>query len=265
LPYFWNEDGIYCVAQQQGGGLAVEPITVGTIETLYDNIPLSSKKLARGSYHPIDYTIQWIYKDTEATTLDDSYNFNRILNYNVYNKAFFTYTVDITSAAINSIQYVVGPGGSNVPPSAFKYWCSSQDFGSNYKFTFADEHDPNLVDWASTTKPIDVNSFFITGYKIRGQAIRKFQPQYVMVWRKINDAATGYKFQGIWDYANDPNSGRYSTEETVFQNTSRYDNVHRRHKIRGHGYTLQFRISSIPGVPFEIIGWSVIDTVNQGA
>ena len=259
IPYFWNEDGIYTVQPSKNGGLTVEPITVSTILQFYDKIPLSSKKHARGAYHPIDYTIQWLYKDTESTSTTDKYKFNKILNFNTYNQAFFPYSVDISNAAINSIAYVSGPGGLNTPDPAFKYFCSN---GTNY--TYADEHDETYTDWVSFT-PIDFSSYFITGYEIRGQAQKMFFPGYVWMFSKSgNDFDTAYTFNSIWDYANSGNSGRWSSERHVDIPPMNYDLCYRRHKVRGHGLALQFKVQSVSGKNFDIIGWTSSDNVNTG-
>jgi len=50
LPYFWNEEGIYKVVPGKSGALEVDPITVGTILTFYNNIPKNSKRYVRGAY-----------------------------------------------------------------------------------------------------------------------------------------------------------------------------------------------------------------------
>lgn len=264
LPFFWNEDGIYTVEPSQNGGLQVNPITVGTIQSFYDDIPTSSKKFVRGAYHPIDYVIQWVYKSTEAVSVNDRYSFNKILNFNTYNKAFFPYT--LTSQAgkptINGILYVAGPGGSNTPPPGFKYFSSFPDVVIT-QFSFADEHDETYVDWKSTSTTNYV-SYFITGYKLRGQAIKQFQPQYIQMYSKANGAASAYKIQGIWNYANSGDSGKWSSEQLITNALTNFSTVFRRHKIRGRGFALQFKISSADGLPFDIQGWAVVDTVNTG-
>lgn len=263
LPYFWNEEGIYSVQPTQGGGLSVEPLTVGTILTFYNQIPLSSKKYARGDYHPIDYNIQWVYKDAESSSVTDRYSFNKILNFNTYNKSFFPYTVPIDQSSINGINYIAGPGGSTSPDPAFKYF-SSYPFEGRYGITFSDEHDEDYVDWASQGNAENYVSYFVTGYKLRGQAIKKFQPQYIQMYSRTNGSASSYKIQGIWDYANDRSSGRWSSIQLVTNALTRFDTIFRRHKIRGHGYALQFKVISVDGMPFDIQGWAVVDTVNTG-
>lgn len=264
-PYFWNQEGIYTVQPVQGGGLGVTPITVGTIESFYDEIPLSSKKYARGDYHPIDYIIQWIYRDTEADSVDTRYNFNKILNYNTYNKAFFPYTIPNSTRAptLNSINYVAGPGGSNVPAPGFKYFMSYFTQVTPY-FSFADEHDTNYVDWASVFNT-NFDSYFVTGYQIRGQAQKMFFPGYLYMFSNSGpDFDTAYKIQSIWDYASSGDTGRWSHERVTEIPPVNYGMYYRRHKLRGHGLVMQFKISSVDGKPFDIIGWSSSDNVNTG-
>lgn len=260
LPYFWNEEGIYAVSPAQQGGLSVDPLTVGTILTYYNNIPLDSKKYVKGAYDPINYVIQWVFKTTEERSVSDRYTFDSILNFNTYNKAFFPYSVDTSVYSINGIVYVSSPGGSNAPDPAFKYLAS----GNNLN-TFAEEYDTSYNDWNGLPSgSFNYVSYFVTGYKLRGQGIKRFQPQYIQVYSRQNGAATSYKIQGIWDYANDPRSGRWSSLQLVTNALTRFDTVFRRHKIRGHGYALQFKITSSDGLPFDIQGWSVVDTVNVG-
>jgi len=108
LPFFWNEEGIYQVAPTQGGSLTVEPLTVGTIQTFFNNIPTTSLKYVRGDYDPINYQIQWLFKSQPETDVTSRYQFDRILNYNTYNKAFFPYTV-MGSPSLGGINYVSSP------------------------------------------------------------------------------------------------------------------------------------------------------------
>lgn len=261
LPYFWNEEGIYSVQPSQKGGLTVEPITVGTILTFYNNIPKQSKKYVRGVYNPIDYVIQWIYKSEDDTDVSDRYSFDKILNFDTYNKAFFPYTVDTVNSTICGINYIQGPGGLFSPDATFKYFT----FKGLGECTFSDEHDEDFVDWASSGTSSNYVSYFITGYKLRGQGIRKFQPQYIQVYSNADGMPSGYKIQGIWNYAISGNSGKYSTIQKVDTDlNTNYKVVFKRHKIRGSGFALQFKVASIDGKNFDIIGWSVVDTVNQG-
>lgn len=268
LPVFWNEEDIYQVNSGKSS-LTVDPLCVGTILSFYEDIPLKSKLSVRGDYDPINYTIQWVFRETEESNLTTRYQFNRILNYNTYNKAFFPYTiqeyaVNNRDPHINGIIYVANPGDGDNPPASFKYLSSSPN-EAQYGFTFSDETDETYHDWATVDGVgADYDSYFITGYNIRGQGIRKFQPQYIQVYSETEGAPFGYKIQGIWDYSNNRNSNRWSSIQTVLVGTDYYDVISKRHKIRGHGYALQLKLKSLSGMPFNIIGWVVLDMTNAG-
>lgn len=256
LQYFWNEDGIYVVTPQQGGGLAVEPITVGTIQSFFDEIPKSCKKLARGVYNPVEYTIQWIYRDTDFSNNTEKFTYNSILTYNTYNKAFYPYSIDTTSGHICGIVYVSGPGGStNIDPS-FKYLCTE-----GTTISLADEHDEDYVDWASFT-PVNFDSFFLTGYRVQGAGLTRFQMPLVNLFSE-GGSYFAYKIQGVWDYAQNGNTGRWTTKQLVQSDGEDYGFFATQRRIRGNGRSLQLKITSVDGAPFNLIGWATLETINQ--
>lgn len=261
MPYFWNEEGIYMVKMNQTGSLDVMPITFNTILKFYSDIPLSAKLNARGAYHPIDYTIQWIYRSTDYANTTERYSYDRILNFNVPNKAFYPYSIDNTNASINGIFYMSGPGGSTTPPPQFKYIVSYPDAGS-YLFSFADEHSDTYTDWSSVSA-VDYDCFFITGYKLHGQAQKRFQVPYIYVFSNT-DKEYRYKIQGMWDAALTSDSNRFSTAELAIIEDDRFSMKYKRHKIRGRGIVLQLKVTSVPGKPFNLLGWSTFESINSG-
>lgn len=260
LPYFWNEEGIYQVKPAKQGGLEVDPITIGTILTFYESIPLSAKKNVKGDYHPIDYIIQWTYRSTDYSTTTEKYTFDKILNYNVYNKAFFPYTIDTALGSVCGINYVAGPGGSTSPDPVFKYFSSSST-----NVSFAELWNTGYGDWMSQGG-VDTTgkSTFTTGYKVHGQGQHKVSIPYVYVYSRMINGATDYQVQSVWDYANSGNSGRWSSLQTKNIFSPNYDVVNNRIRLRGHGMSVQFKFKSIVGKPFDFIGWSVYELQNAG-
>ncbi len=257
LPYFWNEEGIYAVQPQQGGGLAVNSITVGTILSFYNEIPFNNKLYARAAYDPVEYVIQWIYKSSPEETVVDRYSFDRILNFNVYNKAFYPYSVSTSASSINGIIYVASPGGTVASEGSVLYINSSGN-----QMQFAQEFDTDFVDWASFS-PTDYTSYFITGYKVHGQGQKKFQLPYIYTFSR-NDAYNAFFIQGLWDFATSRNTNRWSSKQFVENLISDFSVVFRRHKLRGRGLVLQLKITSVSGKPFDIIGWSILENLNTG-
>lgn len=260
LPYFWNEEGIYSVTPSQSGSLTVEPITVGTIQTFYDAIPIQCKQYVRGAYDPINYIIQWVYNNSpDNGNITSRYSFGQTLSLNTYNKAFYPYTLMDGTPAVNGIIYVSSPGGTTAPDPVFKYPTSVNSLS-----TFSEENNDDYVDW-ETFDNIGVNfdSFFVTGFKLHGQGLKRFQLSYLNVFSRA-DTATSYYVQGIWDYATSGNSGRYSTAQLINNWNPNFGMIIRRHRIRGQGLVLQLRFKSAPGQPFDIMGWAAFENMNTG-
>lgn len=296
-PSWWNEDGVYLMSPSQTGGMPmVQSMTFGKIKSFYDDIPLQSKKFARGFYNNVTGILQWLYKSEYTTDVTETYEFDRILNFNTFTGAFYPWTISTSDVKINAIvvfdattgaasvdnvindaaDTVIDDSANNVIVFTFsgapqslttKYLISYADSGS-YKFTFAEEYNEDYLDWYQyDTTGVNYSSYFITGYELRGEGIRKFQSTWVKFFSRVN-AAVSYKVHGIWDYAiTGSGTGRYSSgqlvTQTVTHNNTDYSNWTRRLKIRGHGIALQFKIESVQGENFDIIGWTQYDTGNS--
>ena len=264
-PMFWNEEGIYAVApgKEQApygfGGLNVEPITVGTILSFYNNIPRDSKRFVRGDYNPITYIAQWCYRSTQESGISNRYQFDSILNLNVFNKAFYPYTISSDNIYyVSDVIYTSYPSGTLEP--MFKYFATD---GVNVSFA-EERDDTNWVDWFSVDNTgVDYTSYFVTGYNLHGKALLKWSNNYIYVYAN-NANPYAYTIQSIWDYANSGNSGRYSTIQRVVNYNPNYAASYRRHKLRGHGMSLQIKISSVTGQPFTLFGWTMSDDIDGG-
>lgn len=275
-PVFWNEEGIYSVTPAQNGILQVENIALDTILNFYQGIPLQSKKFARGDYNPIEYTVQWIYKSTNEVNLTDRYQYDTILTFNIKNRAFYYYTINpgvlLGGLYMHDIKYVAGPGGSTSPAPVFKYFCSFTTNDITYYFTFAEERDTthyldwwtqNIVNGATTGTPY--TSYFVAGYQLHGKAYAKWQPLYLYLFLR-NQVQNSYSVQGHWEFAISGNSGKFSTQQTINDNTStaNFAMKYHRYKIRGRGLVFQLKVTSVPGKPFDVMGWSMFEEINQG-
>jgi len=256
LPMFWNEEGIYAVEPAQSGSLMVNPITVGTILTFYNNIPTISKQYCRGAYDPINYIVQWTYRSTAETNISNRYQYDSILNFNIYNKAFYPFSISNSPTSINGIVYVNYPNsGPTAPIAGFKYPASTSS-----SFSFADEHDTNYVDWGS----INYDSYFVVGYKLHGQGILKSQFPYVYVYSRNNGQYGAYYIQGLWDFASNFDSNRWTQPQFIEVNDVNAVMSSRRIKIRGRGRAVQLQFTSVDGQPFDIIGWAIYETMDTG-
>lgn len=254
-PMFWTDEGIYSISPGQQSMLSVDNICLGSILSFYEDIPQISKVYSRGDFDPVNFTVTWLFRDIAEFNISDRYSFNKSLNFNISTKAFSPHTFGST-ALIRDVKYIKGQGGSSFPQSVFKFFIST---GLNH--TFAELKDTtNWIDFVSIDS-VGSNyvSTFTTGYKLKGGALRRWQPMYTYVFTDNNSV---YKLQGIWDYATSGNAGRYSASQIFYNTDENSSVVFRRHKIRGHGLSLQYKYTSVDGEPFNFIGWSIIESSN---
>ena len=267
-PYFWNEEGIYKVVPSSQPGsahspdiqLSVENLTLGTILSYYEKFPLISKMFARGDYDELSYIVQWCFKSTSENGINDRYNYDIILNYNTVTNSFYPYTLPNSASSITDIKYIQNPGGIGSPTPIFKYITSRLNF-----ITFSEENDfIRYVDFFSENS-IGYNyiSFFITGYRLPGKALTKFQTPYIYVFSR-NPSSNSYFIQSIWDYAGSGLSGRWSVRQQRTNSPNNFTNMYHKIRLRGRGLAMQIKVTSVDGKPFDLMGWGILNEVSTG-
>lgn len=295
---WWALNGIYTLNASNAQGIQIQNITTTTIDGFYNNIPNSCKLTAKGYYNPISFIVQWVYRSTDTDTIEEKYEFDRILNLNTVTNAFYPWTISDSSIKVNGIVVIESQGGnlevvnvindadnvidesgnqvvifnfSGNVTSIFKYVISKPN-GSSYSMSFGETFKDTYLDWQSLAAGVDYESYLITGYAVHGQAQRFFQSNFVYVYADFDEddlTQNSYTIQGIWNYANSGNSGDMSSQQRVTVQRADitkefYDVQKRRFKIRGRGLAVQLKLASSEGLPFSIIGWSKYETANQG-
>lgn len=291
LPIWWTSDGIYTL---QFTNAAATPqavsISDGKIKAFMDDIPDENKGTAKGAFNPVTRIVQWVYRQELGGNITTKYNYDRILNLNMLTGAFYPWSIDgsidtklngiVTVEAFggNLVQSDVDSDGDDVqsdgddvvviapenPASAaiFKYIMTHPN-GADYDFSFAEARSSDYLDFADVEDAgVDYESYFISGFKLRGDAQRKFQTNQIYIFTR-GDSEQSYLFQGRWNYATSGNTGRWTTSQRVEIPAANYSYVYRKLKCRGNGIALQYKISSSEGLPFYVIGWSAFDTVNE--
>lgn len=298
VPIWWTSDGIFQITSDpQTGQLAVQNMITQSILSFFKNIPLESRRFARGTYDPEDHLVHWVYRAGASSSFSDKYIYDAALTLNLLSKAFYPWSIDKTNGRIHGVVAVRTQGGtftlSNVSAASgvnnvqagsganqvivfsaatnttgnsgtiVKYLCSyaPTGVGETSNLTFAESYQTTYQDWASTTAgTVDYTSYLVTGYRIHGEAIRKFQTNYVNFFSDSDATNTTFKVRGQWDFSTSGSSGRDSTVQTV---SGLFKAKPKRLKIRGHGRSMQFRIESVTGQPFSVIGWSAFETSNS--
>jgi hypothetical protein len=223
--------------------------------------------------------------------LNQIYEYDRVLNYNIRTNAFYPWTISTSDVKVHAIisselitrpididlvaknnltDLIVDSGGNQVitfsasgnADQQFDKYLVSYPQSSSYRFTFANRTDDTYKDWESYDgfgRMYD--SYLKSGFRLDGQAIAKSQANWVNIYSRVEEPVK-YNFQALWDFANTDVTNRWSSSQQVTHTDTRYTNASRRLKVRGHGKAMQFKVSSVLDEPFDIIGWSSFRSVN---
>lgn len=288
---WWNNTGIWAIGQTSQG-ISVKSITDDKIKDFFIDLPNETKRFARGVYNPRTHTVHWIYRTESFGSLSETYNYDTVLSFNTLVSAFYTWSIDTSTVSINSLVVIEGAGsltGSEVivdnngntvvdnnGETLITYGFTQTTATTTTKylvhngtsFTFAECFNVDYLDWVQAGLSVDYTSFFTTGYNVATQGERRFQTNYIFIFSDLSDGINNsYTFQALWNYGNSGNSGEWTQRQTVSQTITHaetyYDAARRRLKVRGSGTSVQFKFSSVTGLPFNIVGWSTYDTANQ--
>lgn len=288
---WWNANGIN-ILNQGKDGFAVQSMSDGKIKDFFVGISAEAKRFAKGAYNPRTHTLQWLYRSASFASITDTYTYDSVLNFNTLVGAWYTWSVPVDTVSLNSVIVIEGSGSitgsetvvdnaaatvvdnaaATVTTYGFsrtsvntttKYLVSYPSAGS-YKFTFSECFNVTYTDWYQyDSAGTDYTSYVTTGYRVKTQGQRRFQSNYIYIFSDLEDGENSYIFQALWDYGNSGNSGRWTQTQIVNHDETYYDAKRKKLKVRGAGETVQFKFSSVTGLPFNLVGWSVYDTANS--
>jgi hypothetical protein len=291
-PCWWNTDGIYIVSGADAvGQIQITSLTEKKIKAFFiDDIPTGNKSYVKGSFNSLSKVVQWVYRSEEISSFNERYEFDHILCFNTLTQAFYAWTFPSSDVKLTGIVAVQGKASSltvgsvidessslvtdtlgaivttdivttTETASVFKYIICRND-GVINRHSFAEEYDQRKLDFFSLDSVgIDYESYFISGYKVHGEGQKRFQTNYLVLYCDNTDRGE-FHFQSIWDYSNTPSNGEFGTAQYVTWTDQTRDYIVKRLKIRGMGLALQFKVQSISGKSFNIVGWSGFESGN---
>lgn len=152
------------------------------------------------------------------------------------------------------------------------------------KFTVAKYIDDTFYDWKiPTINGIDFSSYFVTGYELFGDSIRKKQATYLVCFFErtedgfINDGnsivathPSSCLIQSQWNWTNTSASNKWGTQFQAYRYNRNYipssvaDNydtgdkiIVTKNKLRGNGRALSLYFQSEAGKDMKIYGWAI--------
>lgn len=264
-PVWFGQDGILTVRYEANyDSYSVVSLTDESIKSFYRDIPAVCRNKAKGAYDLRDGVIYWIYsQDANNPSLYDS-----ILTLRPAAGAFlpweiFTYD-NIARPQIEGIVYVADADSEDEPGIRFTTCFDGRlAYSKFYPSVHADWKQEYATEYKNDTSMIGYfDSYFITGHKNHSDTQRMLQPNYLYTFTKSEpNGAIGV--QSIFEYTNNPNSGRWSTTQIAYTKPSNMTDVTvRRFKLRGVGRVYQLKFKSILDKPFTVLGWSTMESQN---
>jgi hypothetical protein len=266
VPVWISDEGIYTLKVSEISRLPeVVSLTKDTIQTAFNDIPLTNLPYMKPCYNSIEKRIIWLYRSVAWTTEAEKYQYDKVLVLDRVSGAFYKHTLTTSlSPKVSGVISINGVDVSGKVTKVFKFFTTGLiGTAAVSAFTYSQFIDTDHIDWYTfNTTGVATSSYFITGYRVRGELLKKFQSNYLVVI--TSDAEDGSCLvQGLWDYTNTTGNGRYTSSQEVYRPDSTY-NYHRcKLKIRGNGYSLQFKFRSNGNAPFTLIGWSTFETGNN--
>lgn len=259
-PYWWNRDAIYTLEEDAASGrLTAVSITEATIQTFFDSIPSDMKKYAAGAYNSLDNEIQWSYRATSQTDIDEYQAHDRILSLSLRDTHVWSpWTIDTTLVEI------MGPFYSPLLSNSFKYIGIADSTGAKNVIVEAND-ETNWKDfYTRNSVGSDFTPSFTAGYTVGGGLLTKFQENYLRVFTATK-TGTSLEVTGYWDYGNSSDSNKWSNSQQVYPSSpdTNFDVQTSKIKIRGVGLALQLAFAGTSGSPFKVLGWSALVSSNE--
>lgn len=299
--FYWNRAGIYLLAPNESGQIVAQNISEASIQTLYNDIKLVSKRNAIGAIDPINRRVTWMYND------DDSYDgtsfkhkMNKELVLDLVLMAFYKHTISTISTPSPYLAgYVETPdvllrdeGVRGRGESVTKYLVVQylDNTGTDVVISFSYYRDPSLRDWKSfdgVGEPYE--SYMVTGYEIMQDSARQKQTPYIVVHLKQTETdvilddngqpmpenPSGCYLQARWDWSKSANSGKWGTQQQVYRLQRPYiindgetidygfEVVSTKSRLPGRGKSLSLKFTSDGDKDFYLYGWALSFTGNS--
>lgn len=303
VPFWWSKNGIHTIVFDESSGFPTENnLTIGSIQTFFNNIPEFAKKECFGDYDAFNQKIYWWFSREP-----DTYRRNHCLILDIPLKAFYPWSIsgDISNYVVGSFYFedsteltvqeeitdsldtvVTNTSLEEVYVNTF---LQNQDLGSKIISVYISDGLMNFGQYSSLSFEDFGNtydSFVEAGYFFSGDLTLKKNSPYVVVYCRsteegfTGDSMTGYSpinpssliLRSYWDFKDTPSSSQqaYRLKPFALVNPSDLsDNqqpgsvVTTRLKIRGKGRNVRLRFESEEGKNFVFLGYSMVVAVND--
>lgn len=256
VPVWMGDNGVFTMQYDANfNSYGVVSLSDERIKSFFQAIPKVSRQYAQGAYDANEDIVYFTYHSV-AQSSGTFYTYDRVLVLDMTTKAFYPWTINsYESRVVRGLVYSQSPGSTS--NGLIKYLRTINVDSTHETTSYGEATGSTYLDWGNT----DYTSYFITGFRIDGQANKHFQSNYVTTLFNSVTNSSCY-LQGYFDFSNSGSSGKWSTLSQVYRDRDNRVVTHSRIKVRGKGPSLQLKYTSETAKPFNIIGWVIWITGN---
>ena len=237
VPFWWSRYGIHTMSFDEFGNASEENLSIGTIQTHWNNISSSAKDKVQAEYDRINKKIVWIYPAEEEGVPN---KLRRMLVLDIVLQAFYPWEISDAGDYVIGASFYSGFGTGtesyDVVVGSDSVVVGSDDVvvttdsplsegvalvffvrdETTSKMTMALINSDTLLDWGSEI----YSSYAETGYDFSGDVVLKKTAPYIVVYCRETETgwtgsdASGYdpinesslKVSAYWDFKKNPSS-----------------------------------------------------------
>lgn len=284
VVYYWSDEGIYVIQDNEFGIPQAVSLTESTIQSFYDDISKIQKQKVDGVYNRIKKQIEWFYASTDQTGATDyKYAKDRSLIYDIRSQGFFPQSYASTMSQASGTFLVGGvQTTATTEDEAVQYVCivgGAPGANQLYSLDFAKKTDTAFQDFSANFD----TAYFEAGYETLGKPSNTKSAPYVVTHFKqteenfISDGSGGVeldfqsscKLQSKWDWNNSSANGRWGPQQEAYRfrrpfvpsGVGPFDSgesiITTKNKILGNGKALSLRFEQTAGKDFQLLGYTV--------
>lgn len=286
---YWGEDSIYGIEQNQLGVWEAIDLSEATIQTVFDNIPVSDKRGAVGYFDGNSNAVRWVY-GSDLTTRTKSQELILSIRFSAFSKSEINLSGEnrgiisvaggdsgvigtdgiVTNSLLVSVTDSLGDLVT-VPRPFFDrdktdaYYCVITELSPLLKYTFGRYNRfDTKYDWTRLGSQTDTPAYIETGPVTGGDARLFKDVPYLTAYfyqadpDEENYIAPSCLLRVKWDWAPRQSTGKWSSSRQIYR-VIRASNgqgvLPTRNKVRGNGKAVAFRMESEEGKDLWIYGW----------
>ncbi len=257
--FYWSDDGIYHLRQNQYGDFESVNIIVNKIQRLFNSIDEKSKLEAIGTYDTFDRKIRWVYDvnlNTVTETMElvydlvlDAFYLNRIyasagnlpkvtsvvstLPYSFVTDIEFVTTEGITVTSAGDPVTIQSRAQVDVNQGELSYIVITNTTPLSY--TFANYTDEDFIDWRSVNGGRDAAAYTVTSYLSGSDFQRRKGVPYLTAHLRRTETSidtsgpveiinnqSSCLIQSRWDWSNSEQSNKWGRPFQAYRYKRRY-------------------------------------------